>query len=150
MIIKGTSHEERAQKLRQMRRRVLFALMLSFVPIFLILVVVGIDAGVKYFTKGNKQSAPSPYPRLKAGTPRIERAPGSVFLIFVDFFYSSKTVENIFLPLVADWRNEYFEALLKGRKWKARWISIRYRYIFIQVIGSEIVSVIIKILKGLK
>jgi hypothetical protein len=37
---------------------------------------------------------------------------------------------------------------MKGRKWKAQWISIRYRYSFIQMMGSGIISAIIKILKA--
>lgn len=146
MIIKVSSHEEIAPKVKQMRRQALFAL---FVPVF-ILVIAGVDAGVRYLWKRYKQSSAAPYRQLEPKFPRIEKAPGSLFLSFVDFFYSSRTVETIFQPLVADWRNEYFEALMKQRKWKARWISIRYRYSLIQVIGLEIVSVIIKILKRLR
>jgi hypothetical protein len=105
---------------------------------------------VKYY---QDQDWAAPYRRLEdrrseARFPRIKKAPGSLLLRLVDFFYSSKTVENTFLPLVADWRNEYFEALMKGRKWKAQWISISYRYSFIQMMGSGIISAIIKILKA--
>ena len=78
----------------------------------------------------------------------IRKAPGSYLLKFVDFFYSQKTVENTFMPLVADWRTEHFEALKQGRKWKVQWIDIRYRYSFMQAMGLGVILLFIKFLKG--
>lgn len=79
---------------------------------------------------------------------RFERAPGSNYLSLAEFFYSPKAVEEIFKPIVADWRTEYFNALEQKRKWKARWISIRYHYRFIQVIGLSKVFSLIRIFKS--
>lgn len=52
-------------------------------------------------------------------------------LRIVDFLYSNETYENVFLRVVGDWREEYFEALFKKEIWKARWINVRYTYAFI-------------------
>ena len=62
---------------------------------------------------------------------RIHNAPGSYLLALVDFLFSPKIIEQTFKPLVADWQHEYFEALKQNRKWKARWISVRYRCAFV-------------------
>jgi len=61
----------------------------------------------------------------------LPTAPGAKLLVLVDFLFSPKTVEQTFKPIIADWRNEYFEALKDKREWKARWISTRYRISFI-------------------
>jgi hypothetical protein len=68
---------------------------------------------------------------------RVAAPPGSRLFAFVDFFYSSKTVNLTFLPILADWRTEYYEALKQGRLWKARWISVRYRYSFVAAMGPR-------------
>lgn len=65
----------------------------------------------------------------------IKNAPGSKLLSFADFFWPPKTVKQVFEPLIADWRTEYFDALKQGRIWKAQWISVRYRIAFVQAIG---------------
>jgi len=65
----------------------------------------------------------------------ITKAPGTRLLGLVDFLFSPKTVEQTFKPIVADWRHEYFEAKKQERKWKARWISTRYRFSFIMAMG---------------
>ena len=49
----------------------------------------------------------------------------------VHFFYSDKIQKEVFDPIVADWQEEYFEALFKKEIWKARWINVRYTYAFI-------------------
>lgn len=80
-------------------------------------------------------------PRLHSTV--IGRAPGANYLLIVDFLFSPKTVEETFKPIVADWRTEYFEALNQRRKWKARWISVRYTYSFVASMGlTKIVSFI--------
>lgn len=66
---------------------------------------------------------------------KIRKAPGANLLSLVEFFYSQKTVEEVFKPIIADWRTEYFDALEQGRTFKARWICVRYRYSFIAAIG---------------
>ena len=46
------------------------------------------------------------------------------------FLFSPKTQKEIFEPIVADWQEEYFEALFKKDIWKARWINVRYTNAF--------------------
>ena len=72
---------------------------------------------------------------VKVVANRIANAPGARHLILVDFFYSPRTVEETFKPIIADWRLEYFNALAEKRKHKARWISIRYSYRFLLAMG---------------
>lgn len=48
-----------------------------------------------------------------------------------EFLYSTKTQREIFEPVIADWQEEYFEALSKEEVWKARWINVRYTYAFL-------------------
>jgi hypothetical protein len=74
----------------------------------------------------------------------ISNAPGSKLLSIVDFLYSSKTVEQTFKPIIADWRYEYFEALKQRRKWKARCISMRYRFSFINAMTLSKVFSLLK------
>jgi hypothetical protein len=74
------------------------------------------------------------------------RPPGSRLISFADFLFSKKINEQVFLPLVADWRTEYFEALKQGRTIKARWISIRYTHSFLLAMG---ISKVYSAFKGL-
>jgi hypothetical protein len=78
----------------------------------------------------------------------IKKAPGQVLLSFVDFLFSPKTVKHTFKPLIADWRYEYFEALKQGRSWKARWISVRYRFSFINAMTLSKVFSLLKQIKS--
>lgn len=78
---------------------------------------------------------------------RIQKAPGANLLAVAEFFFSHQTVEQTFRPLVADWRYEYCEALKESRKWKGRWISVRYRYSFIMAMGLSKVFSLLKQLR---
>jgi hypothetical protein len=79
----------------------------------------------------------SPYRPPKVYAKRIARPPGATLLYIVDFLYKAKIVEETFKPIVADWRTEYFEALKQGRRLKASWISVRYRFSFIFAMGMS-------------
>jgi hypothetical protein len=79
---------------------------------------------------------------------RLHRAPGANLLLIVTFLYPPKAVEEIFKPLVADWRMEYFDALKQGQTIKACWISCRYIYSFIVAIGLSKVFSIVRRLAG--
>ena len=73
----------------------------------------------------------------------ISSAPGSSLLLIVEYLYSPKIVEQVFKPIVADWRTEYFDALKEGKNRKASWISIRYIFSFGMAMGlSKVLSVI--------
>ncbi len=51
--------------------------------------------------------------------------------------FSTKTQKEIFEPIVADWQEEYFEALFKKEIWKARWINVRYTYAFLAAMWQK-------------
>lgn len=53
------------------------------------------------------------------------------------FLFSTKTQKEIFEPIVADWQEEYFEALFKKETWKARWINVRYTYAFLAAMWQK-------------
>lgn len=79
----------------------------------------------------------------KGANPSVKKAPGQVLLSIVDFFFSPTTVENVFKPIVADWRVEYFDALRDGKRWKAQWIRVRYSLRFVMAMGlSKVLSLI--------
>ena len=61
----------------------------------------------------------------------IYNTPGSQWLKISKFLYSPKTQKEVFELIVADWHEEYFEALNKKENWKARWINVRYTYAFL-------------------
>jgi hypothetical protein len=81
-------------------------------------------------------------------TRRIKKAPGSSLLTLVDFFYAPKTVSEVFEQIVANWREEYYEALKKKRGLKARWINVRYTYRFMLAMGLSKVFSVIKSFKS--
>jgi hypothetical protein len=84
----------------------------------------------------------------QASKGQLAKAPGARLLALVDFFFAAKIVEQTFLPLVADWRTEYFEAWKQSRKWKARWVSTRYRCAFVWAMTLSKVFSLLKQLKS--
>ena len=80
----------------------------------------------------------------KSANLRIKKAPGSTLLSIVDFFFSPTVIENVFKPIVADWRTEFFNALQKGWRWKAKWIQARYTVSFMMAMGLSKVFSFIK------
>jgi hypothetical protein len=73
-------------------------------------------------------------------------------IALIDFLFSRQTVELTFSQTIANWREEYFEALKQGRTKKAHWISFRYRFIFactfIKAIGlSKVFSLFKQVIK---
>jgi len=56
---------------------------------------------------------------------RIRRAPGAALISVALWLIPKKDVERILGQAIADMREEYFEALAEGRRWKARWIRVR-------------------------
>lgn len=82
----------------------------------------------------------------------ILRPPGLYLLSIADFFYSSKTVKEVFKQTISDWHEEYFEALNKKEIWKARWINVRYTYTFLIAMWQkspigDLIEFVIKIAK---
>lgn len=62
-------------------------------------------------------------------------SPGSRLLLIADFVCSPTSLELTFRPIVRDLRSEYFAALALKRRWKAKWIRVRYLYSFIAAMG---------------
>jgi hypothetical protein len=117
--------------------------------LFAVVSVGGLTAsGVLAIVRYLKSESVSPF---RAAKGRITAVPGTRLLALVDFLLSPKTVENIFRPLVADWRLEFFEALRQGRRAKARWISMRYRYSFVMAMSiSRLVSFLRELRSAIK
>jgi hypothetical protein len=67
----------------------------------------------------------------------IYNTPNYYFSKTSNFFFSIKTQKDTFEPIVADWQEEYFEALHKKEIWKARWINVRYTYGFIMAMWQK-------------
>ena len=108
-------------------------------PAFMSVLSIYLDRFLEKRVFKNKKRSPNEV-SPKVG---LYKPPGIRLLSFVEFFCSPETVENTCKPIVADWRAEYFEAIMQGRKWKARWISVRYVFCFLQVISlSKILSLI--------
>jgi hypothetical protein len=79
--------------------------------------------------------------------PSIQASPGSSWLIFFDFFCPPKFVEGTIKQTIADWRNEYFEAITQNRILKARWISFRYNVTMIRTLLLwKVLSVLEKVI----
>lgn len=66
---------------------------------------------------------------------RISRPPGHFLRMFGEFFYSKKTFAEILEPTIADLREEYNDALIEGREWKARWVRVRGYWSFVSAAG---------------
>ncbi len=64
-------------------------------------------------------------------------APGAILFQILDFTVSKKTFETIYVPIIADMREEYFEAHSQNRIWKARWVRIRGTYSFFAAMGLD-------------
>lgn len=56
---------------------------------------------------------------------KLARPPGTILFAIVKFWFSKKAVEKVFQDVVAEMREEYFEAITAGEKWKSRWIVVR-------------------------
>ncbi|HSG39540.1 MAG TPA: hypothetical protein VLE27_07860 [Thermoanaerobaculia bacterium] len=69
--------------------------------------------------------------------PKVKRPPGSKLMEVADFFFSSKTVEKVYAPLIADLQLEYIDALSRGRRHKARWVRMRGYWSFWNAVGLQ-------------
>ena len=79
---------------------------------------------------------------------RLRKAPGLRLMSLVSFFYSPDDVEKTFKPIIADWHKELFEALAARRKWRSRWINVKYRYRFAQAMGlSKVLKLVDTVIK---
>jgi hypothetical protein len=63
-------------------------------------------------------------------TQRLHKSYQYRLLKIASLIFGDKIKKDTFEPIVADWQEEYFEALFKKEIWKARWINVRYTYGF--------------------
>lgn len=64
--------------------------------------------------------------------------PLSSKLLFVSgFLFSKINQKEVFELIVADWQEEYFEALPQKEIWKSRWINVRYIYAFLMAMWMK-------------
>jgi hypothetical protein len=68
---------------------------------------------------------------------KLAKVPGHNLLQLTDFLFSRKANAQVFVPIVIDMREEYFEALSQNRIWKARWVRIRGTWSFFAAIGLD-------------
>jgi len=68
---------------------------------------------------------------------RIILPPGSSLRSFVNWVFSKKTAERVFLPVIADLQHEWMEAKGESRPWKARWVIIRGHWHFLTALGLQ-------------
>lgn len=72
----------------------------------------------------------------------ISNAPGSWVLRMSEFLCTKNLYERVFLQSILNMREEYFDALAKGRKEKAQWVKVRgYIALILTVTRHVIVSV---------
>ncbi len=94
-------------------------------------------------TIGNIETAMSEVLRIlfKRNTEKrklaVQLPPGHLLILFADFFFSRRKNERLFLPLISDMREEYYQASAENRLWKARWVQIRGAWSFFAVIGAD-------------
>ncbi len=83
---------------------------------------------------------------------RLFKPSGNLLLSMAEFLYSSKTYQRVFLPIISDMREEYFEALPQNRIWKARWVRVRGTWSFFAAMGLDrafvFVSFFVKVWKS--
>lgn len=77
---------------------------------------------------------------------------GNKLLMISGFLFSKINQKEVFEAVVADWQEEYFEALFKKEIWKARWINVRYTYAFLAAMWmkspiGDLIQFVIKIAK---
>lgn len=82
--------------------------------------------------------------------PKLIRPPGTGLLAITDFFFSKKTQEKVFEPVVAEIQDEYFAALDKKRFQKALWIRVRLIWSFwVAVLTETDISQVAKLIQKL-
>ena len=68
---------------------------------------------------------------------RLSGVPGNYFVQAIQFLVCKKRYEEMYLPIILDMREEYFEALSQNRIWKARWVRVRGTWSFFAAMGLD-------------
>ena len=64
--------------------------------------------------------------------------PGMSLNRFALFVYSKKTYWQIFQPAIQQMQEEYFDALVEKKKWKARWVRLRGYVSFFSAMAAHL------------
>lgn len=67
----------------------------------------------------------------------VVRPPGTTWLTLCYWLFRRHDYENIYAPVGLDLRREYFEALKDHGIWAARWVHLKYCFIFAKTLGRE-------------
>jgi hypothetical protein len=69
---------------------------------------------------------------------KILAPPGCRLWNLAEFFCTKRTYGSIFIPLLAEFQHEYFDALKNDREWKARWLRVLYCGAFFKSAGLNV------------
>lgn len=125
--------------------------LLALVPLGLlalpILLVILVQEGIDYHRERRVRINQV---RWRSAT-SLYRAPGFTLLKIAEFVYRRKTYEDVFLPTIVDFQEEYAEALADCRHWKARWVRLRGYASFFSAVaahgGVKFAKLIVKVWK---
>jgi hypothetical protein len=80
---------------------------------------------------------------------QLVKPPGQTYLKIVEYVVSKKMYQSTFEPLVADWQEEYFEALDQKRgRVKLFFVDVRYKWAFAKACGlSALIKLVIDTFK---
>lgn len=109
----------------------------SFVAVLALVVILGLLAQAQ--TTAAKAEKERLEREVAAG--RITLPPGAFLLAVAEFLFSSRSLDDVLRPTIADMRREYNDALVSSRLWKARWVRVRGTWAFLSaailiVVGS--------------
>lgn len=91
---------------------------------------------------------------LKRGSTRIvRRPPGALMLRIAEVLCTSKRLEDVYKPIIADYQHEYFEALKSGNRPRILFVKVRHYWGFLKATGLAAwvfgcVAAVLKYLKG--
>jgi DNA-binding CsgD family transcriptional regulator len=112
----GNRHDRKAMSRGEVRRNPWSALELTLLRLVALALLVG------HRPKANALFSP----------------PGMGLWRLAEFLCTKKTYDSVFVPLLADFHHEYFEALSRGEKWKARWLRVLYYSAFFKSAGLNV------------
>jgi hypothetical protein len=120
-----------AERLGELVREVEAAAVASEVrgPRFVAMLVLRIDSELAAAALQIGYTPPVPrrtrWPQTLPWSSPLSAAPGSLVIHVLRFIFSSRDLNEVFLPALADMRFEYNQALLEGERWRCRWIHFR-------------------------
>lgn len=74
---------------------------------------------------------------IDGGGRQIGRAPGWRLYRIAGWFYSRRTFQEVFVPVLSDMQVEYFDALSTAQPWKARWVRVKGCALFLSHVAAQ-------------